>query len=70
MSYSNPLAAYLTGEATDEQIAIVEAWAEADWYNQELLNTLEEAWNNSQLDLDSLPFIDDSWSQEMVEEED
>lgn len=59
MSYSNPLAAYLTGEATEAQEAIVMAWAQATSENQELLNSLAEAWSNQQLDLSQLPTIED-----------
>ena len=66
MSYSNPLAAYLTGEATEEQAQVIEAWANADPENRRLLERLEQAWNSQQLSIADLPDLD-NWEQEVYE---
>lgn len=58
MSYSNPLAAYLAGEATPEQSEVVEKWVSSHPDNEALLQSLSQSWENSSLNIGDLPDIE------------
>ncbi|MDX2245993.1 MAG: hypothetical protein SF052_04400 [Bacteroidia bacterium] len=67
----NPLAAYLSGEANEEQIRQVEEWLQANAENQELYQKLSEAWNEQQTGGDAhFRMISPDRNQEGVLEED
>lgn len=58
MSYSNPLAAYLAGQATPEQRKVVENWASSHPDNRSLLHSLSESWKDNSLKVNDLPDVD------------
>ncbi|MEM6345074.1 MAG: hypothetical protein AAF927_14380 [Bacteroidota bacterium] len=58
MSYSNPLAAYLAGQATPAQRKVVEIWASSHPDNHSLLLSLSESWKDKSLRLEDLPEVD------------
>ncbi len=70
MQDSNPLVAYLRGDATKSQTKVVLTWAQADPQNQELLKTLQETWQDQAPDLFQLPDVDHLLEQIALEEED
>lgn len=49
----NPLAAYLSGEADEEQIKQVEEWIKSNTENQELYQKLSEAWSDQKTSVDT-----------------
>ncbi|MEZ4775111.1 MAG: hypothetical protein R3D00_18145 [Bacteroidia bacterium] len=68
---TNPLAAYLSGEANEEQIRQVEAWISSNTENQELYQKLSEAWREqtSSLDTHFLMITPDGDHEGVLEEE-
>ncbi|MEL6589108.1 MAG: hypothetical protein AAFQ68_03470 [Bacteroidota bacterium] len=60
MRYSNPLAAFLAGEASPQQNDIVINWAEAAPENAELLKSLKRSWQDNSLQLEDLPKLSNS----------
>lgn len=66
----NPLAAFLSGEANDEQKKQVEDWLNSDSENRDLYKKLSEAWDDQEDgDIDS-NYISSQEEDGVLEEED
>ena len=69
MEQSNPLVAYLAGNASEEQIKVINEWVTASPENQALLKRLEESWRQQSIAPADLPFPAINEEEEMLEED-